>query len=103
MQNYESKRRRSIRLKDYDYAQEGAYFVTICTFRKARIFGQIIDGAMSLSARGQIASNCWQSIAEHFDHIELDEFIVMPNHLHCILVINRPVGAPHAVPTSTIK
>lgn len=79
--------RRSPRLQGYDYTQEGAYFVTICTFQREELFGEISDGAMRLSALGEIAGNCWTAIPTHFLNIELDLFVVMPNHIHGILLI----------------
>ena len=86
--------RRSIRLPEYDYTLPGAYFVTICTYKRAHLFGQVIDGGMQLSRYGQIAHACWEEIPAHFPHVELDAFVVMPNHIHGIIV----VGARHAVP-----
>jgi REP element-mobilizing transposase RayT len=85
--NPEIHHRRSIRLKDYDYTQQGAYFVTICTKAKQCIFGNIKEGKMQLNALGSIADRCWQEIPKHFSHTALDCFIIMPNHLHGILWI----------------
>jgi len=85
--NPDKHHRRSIRLKGYDYSSEGAYFITICTFQRQCLFGQIVEGDMQLNEFGQIAAECWQAIPEHFPHIELDEYIVMPNHVHGILVV----------------
>lgn len=91
-------KRRSIRLKDYDYTQNGAYFVTICTFQRYEWFGEIRDDSMNLNRVGRIAQDCWLQISDHFPHVELDEFVVMPNHLHGILVIMHDAGARHVVP-----
>jgi putative transposase len=86
--------RRSIRLKEYNYTQPGAYFITLCTKARQCLFGDIIKGEMRLNYLGCIASNCWLAIPEHFPHVELDTFVVMPNHLHGILIINdTPVRA----------
>ncbi|MCL4248079.1 MAG: hypothetical protein KJ065_08015 [Anaerolineae bacterium] len=85
--------RRSIRLRDYDYRQEGAYFVTICTQKCVLSFE---DEALKV-----IAERCWMDIPGHFPHVELDEWIVMPNHLHGILVLTEivaVVGAHHDAP-----
>ena len=79
--------RRSIRLRDYDYAQSGAYFVTICTHDRACLFGEIVNDAMALNAMGDIAQRCWEAIPTHFPNVELDAFIVMPNHIHGIVLI----------------
>ena len=80
-------RRRSIRLQGYDYAQAGAYFVTLCAWNREYLFGDIIDGKMVLNNAGQIAKQCWQDIPAHFPKVALDEFVIMPNHVHGILYI----------------
>jgi putative transposase len=79
--------RRSIRLKGYDYTQPGAYYVTLCTKRKQCLFGDVVKGEMRLNSLGHIAFTCWQAIPNHFPHVELDAFVIIPNHLHGILVI----------------
>ena len=81
------KRRRSIRLKGYDYALPGAYFVTICTHRHRCILGEIVNSRMVLSDCGHTVAACWREIPAHFAHLELDEWVVMPNHIHGIIVI----------------
>ena len=85
--------RRSIRLQRYDYSCAGAYFVTICTQNRECLFGEMVDEAMRLNAAGKVVEECWQGIPTHFPHVELDEFVVMPNHVHGILVIGDPVIA----------
>jgi REP element-mobilizing transposase RayT len=80
--------RRSIRLKEYDYTQIGAYFVTICTHQRQCLFGEIIDGEMHPNLSGQVVISRWRNIPHHFSSIKLDEFIVMPNHLHGIIIIS---------------
>jgi putative transposase len=92
--------RRSIRLKGYDYTQAGAYFITIVTKDRACLFGRIVDGEMRLSHVGHIVRACWLAIPDHFPHAMVDEFVVMPNHVHGIIVLNETehVGAPHDVP-----
>lgn len=79
--------RQSIRLKGYDYTQTGAYFVTICTYQRNCLFGEIVDGEMKLNISGEIAKSSWLSITRHFANVELDEFVIMPNHLHGIIII----------------
>lgn len=97
--NQKVHRRRSIRLVHYDYSQDGAYFVTICTKLKKHLFGEIREGEMILNDVGRIAERCWFAIPEHFPFIELDEFIVMPNHMHGIFFIkNECVGANNHSP-----
>ena len=90
------QRRRSIRLQGYDYRQVGAYFVTICTHNRLFLFGQVMDGEMCLNDAGQIVEKCWSEIPGHFPHMALDAFVVMPNHVHGIIVLNN-VGAQHGV------
>ena len=87
--------RRSIRLKEYDYTQKGAYFITIVTYRREPLFGEIVDGVMQLNESGEIARREWFKTAELRPFVELyeDEFVVMPNHAHGILWMNDDVGA----------
>jgi putative transposase len=80
--------RRSIRLKGYDYSQAGAYFITPCVIDRRHLFGEIQNGAMILNEFGKIAHELWTFMPEHFDNIELGEFVIMPNHTHHILIIN---------------
>jgi len=97
-------RRRSIRLPGYDYSQPGAYFITVCTHRRALLFGRIKETEMLLHRIGTIVAQCWQRIPQHFPTVGLDQWIVMPNHLHGILIISDvgvsddAVGARHASP-----
>lgn len=91
-------RRRSIRLKGHDYSQAGAYFVTVCTQHQACLFGDVAHGEMWLNAAGRAVKQCWADMTRHFPHVELDEFVVMPNHVHGIVVIVDTVGAMHASP-----
>ncbi|GAB4502455.1 MAG: transposase [Anaerolineales bacterium] len=83
--------RRSIRLKEYDYTQNGAYFVTIVTYQREPLFGEIVDGVMKLNGWGEIARREWFKTAELRPYVELyeDEFVVMPNHAHGIMHIVR--------------
>ncbi|MFY9804437.1 MAG: transposase [Candidatus Acidiferrales bacterium] len=88
--------RRSIRLRAFDYSQRASYFVTIATHNSKHIFGEIILNQMKLSRIGQIVSECWTEIPDHFPAIVLGESIVMPNHIHGVIVIRA--RARHAVP-----
>ena len=90
--------RRSIRLRGYNYAQEGAYFVTICVLNHECLLGEIIDGEMRLNTFGEIIKKCWHELPNYYTPLVLDEFIVMPNHLHGILVISD-VGAASRRPS----
>ncbi len=85
--NPDKHHRRSIRLRGYDYTQSGAYFVTIVTQDRELLFGDVVDGEMVLSAYGRVAVTMWQCIPRHFSQVELDEWVVMPNHIHGIIVI----------------
>jgi putative transposase len=88
--------RRSLRLRGYDYAQAGAYFVTICTQNRVCLFGDVVAGEMRLNDSGRLVAQCWQDIPSRFPNAALDEFVVMPNHLHGIIVIVRAQFiAPH--------
>ncbi|MEW6201155.1 MAG: transposase [bacterium] len=80
--------RRSIRLKDYDYSQDGAYFITICTNNRQCLFGKVLNFEMRLNEMGMIAQQCWDEIPQHFPNAILDEYIVMPNHIHGIILLN---------------
>ncbi len=79
--------RRSIRLRGYDYRLSGSYFVTICTFRKACLFGHITNGQIILNDMGQLVQDLWCQIADKRRIVELDSYTVMPNHLHGIINI----------------
>lgn len=87
--------RRSIRMKGYDYTRAGAYFVTICTQDRACLFGAVVDGVMQLNEAGRMVKQCWHDIPVYLPNVKLDMFVVMPNHLHGIIIIPRkpPVGA----------
>jgi REP element-mobilizing transposase RayT len=97
--------RRSIRLQSWNYAANGAYFVTVVAHGRAALFGDVIDGAMRLNAMGEIAQSCWQDIPEHFDHVEIDTYVIMPNHVHGIVMIlddvSTDVGAQHCCAPAT--
>jgi len=92
--------RRSIRLSGYDYSQAGAYFVTIVTHDRKCLFGRVKDGEMELNEAGKMVEQVWLEIIRHFDGVNVDTFVVMPNHIHGIIEIikdNRSsgVGATH--------
>jgi putative transposase len=100
--------RKSIRIKEFDYTQAGAYFVTIVTYQRDCLFGKIENGIMVLNDFGKIADECWRAIPEHFPFIELGAYVVMPNHVHGVIVIRadesasddvvaQPVGAARTI------
>jgi len=80
----------SARWTAWDYGANAAYFVTICTAERTHDFGTIDNGIMNLSLLGQSARDCWHEIPAHFPFVELDEFVVMPNHVHGIVVFKKP-------------
>jgi putative transposase len=89
-------RRRSIRLRGYDYSQPGKYYVTICTENKEHLFGQVVEGEMHRNEFGEYVALCWKWLPRQYPYVGLDEWIVMPNHLHGILVITDGGGAPRS-------
>jgi len=95
------RHRRSIRLRDFDYATNGAYYVTICTQEKACRFGAVVAGEMQLNALGEIVRDEWLRTAAVRPQVVLDVFVVMPNHLHGIIMIDQPVGATRWVARPT--
>ncbi|MBI5739331.1 MAG: hypothetical protein HZA16_01310 [Nitrospirae bacterium] len=93
--------RRSIRLQEYDYANQGAYYVTICVKDRECLFGSIHNRKMVLNDAGQMVYKWWNESAHKFNRIELDEFVIMPNHMHGIITI---VGADLCVrPTGNTR
>lgn len=91
-------RRRLLRLSHYDYSNVGAYFVTCCILGRRCILGDIVDDRMQLNASGRVVAECWAAIPMHFPYVAMDEFVVMPNHLHGIVVIEAEPRARHASP-----
>lgn len=87
MYDPEKHHRRSIRLKEYDYSRPGAYFVTVCTHNREYLFGNVVNDEMLLSEYGKIVENVWYNLTNHYQNIKLDKFIVMPNHIHGIIVL----------------
>lgn len=79
----------STRLKNWDYSWNGHYFITICTKDRQTFFGNIENGIMILNDIGKIAEKFWLEIPEHFDNVILDEFVIMPDHVHGILIIDN--------------
>jgi len=97
--------RRSIRLREYDYSRAGAYFVTVCTHHRECLFGEILGEKVVLSTFGKIVDDEWHKTKQMRQGVELDAFIVMPNHIHCIITLtgnphsNNRRGTMHRAPT----
>ena len=85
------RERKSNRLKGFDYSRSGYYFVTICTLKRKEWFGEIGKGQMIPNTYGKIAQNLWEEIPVHFERVAVDEFTVMPNHIHGIVIIEGDV------------
>lgn len=82
--------RQSLRLKNYGYHNAGSYFVTICAQQRACIFGEIINGNVLLTEAGALAQRVWTELPTHYPNVKLDEFVVMPNHMHGIVTLKNP-------------
>jgi REP element-mobilizing transposase RayT len=96
--------RRSIRLKGHDYSAAGIYFITLCTQHREPLFGAIVDGTMQLNEFGQIVAKHWQWLATQYPYVKLDEWVVMPNHFHGILILTNAShrrGGSRTAPTTT--
>jgi putative transposase len=90
-EKYQNKYRiASARAQWWDYGWNGAYFITICTFKRKHFFGKIVNKKMILSQTGVIADILWHEIPNHAPFVELGDFVVMPNHIHGILILNKP-------------
>jgi putative transposase len=90
--NPQIHKRQSIRLRGYDYSQTGFYFITICCYQRESLFGKIVDGQMQLNPIGQLVTEEWLKSAEIRREVTLDTFVVMPNHFHGIVIIDRKMG-----------
>lgn len=85
--------RRSIRLPEHDYSLAGWYFVTIVTQGHICLFGEVTAGEITLNDIGHLIERCWNEIPSHFPNVQLDAFVIMPNHIHGIIIITDSVGA----------
>ena len=98
-----TNKRRSLRLKNYDYSRTGAYFVTVCVRKRLCLFGDIVEGRMNASARGEMVAKAWHDLPGHYAGVNVDSFVLMPNHIHGIVVLNpnsvgaAPCGRPSSV------
>ena len=109
--NYPAPRRRPLRLPGFDDSGEGAYFVTICTRNRECLFGDVVNGKMCLNEAGRVVQTVWDGLSDRCPTIELVSFVVMPNHVHGILLVGvalappkrRKVGAALALPVGRSK
>ncbi len=92
--------RHSIRLPGYDYSQAGAYFVTIVSHNRLRLFGNIVNKEMKLNHYGEIVRHAWYDLPHHYRYLQLGAFVVMPNHVHGILILTDQFKSPsrHGIP-----
>lgn len=86
-------RRRSIRLQGDDYSSEAGYFVKILIDERACLFGEVVDEKMRLSSIGKIAEGCWLDIPRHFPNAALDDYVIMPNHIHGIITLKEDLSS----------
>jgi putative transposase len=102
MHKLSTSRQHSIRLQGYYYSSPGAYFVTIVTQRYKNIFGRIIHNEMQLNVLGNIVNNCWLEILDHCPGMQVEPFVVMPNHIHGVITIidEECRGTIYRAPTS---
>jgi putative transposase len=94
MYNSVKRHRRSLRLKDYDYSDTGVYFVTICTQQRHCLLGAVVDGELQLNDTGRLIQQCWEELPTRFPDVNIDGFVVMPNHVHGILFVGAQFIAP---------
>lgn len=100
----------SIGLKGYDYSTPGSYFITICTKNREHYFGEIYKGILIEKSIAKIVRHCWFDLTSHYHNCLLDTFIIMPNHIHGIIIIteqynkiNQQAGSAGYVCNNLIK
>ncbi len=101
--NPQKHHRQSIRLRGYNYAQPGAYFITLCTYQREYLFGKVVSGTMQLNEYGQVVAKFWPWLSHQYPYVDLDTWVIMPNHLHGIIVITNGFrrGDSRIAPTET--
>ena len=88
-----------MRLRGFDYSQDGAYFITICTRDRACLLGEVVDGEMHLSAAGRVAQAVWEGTPRHYPHVRLDAWTIMPNHVHGVVLLGETGAGATSVST----
>ena len=96
-------KRKNIRLKNYVYSQNGAYFVMICTHNNECIFGKIVGNGLDRSEYGEIAENDLLNMQQHFPNIKIDKYVIMPNHIHAIILIDNDYKTERSRPFPTLS
>ena len=96
------RQRRSIRLQGYDYTRQGAYFVTICTRNRECLLGDIVEGRMHLSEAGRLAQAVWEDLPHHYPHVQIDVWVIMPNHMHGIIILTEATVGAGLKPAPTV-
>ncbi len=97
----DAPRRRSARLRDFDYSKAGCYLITVCTVGRRRLLGRVRSGKMELSEFGRIVAGSWEELPSHFPRVSLDAWVVMPDHFHGIVLIDTPLPTTCDVPPLT--
>jgi putative transposase len=95
--------RRSMRLKGYDYSLPGAYFVTIVTYKRECLFGEVVSDVMQLNRFGNITVEAWLDLPVHYPQVTQEAFVVMPNHVHGIIIINDSRGRSETYPYKNVS
>ena len=95
--------RKNVRLRDYDYSNVGYYFITICAKNQSPLFGDIIDEKMHLSKYGEIAEIELLNIPTHYDNIKIDKYVIMPNHIHTIIIVGAALAQPELDVSGNLK
>jgi putative transposase len=98
MPNDPRPRRQSLRLPAYDYSQAGAYFITVCPQNRFMLFGEVIDSDVRLNEMGMIVQQTWDDLPRHYHRIDLDAFVVMPNHVHGIIILADQSERRYGIP-----
>ena len=99
----ELPKRKPIRLKNYDYSQNGMYFVMICTYNRECIFGKIVGNGLDRSEYGEIAENDLLNMQQHFPNIKIDKYVIIPNHIHAIILIDNDYKTERSRPFPTLS
>ncbi len=102
MRNGPENRRKALRIRGYDYSQPGAYYITIVTQGREALFGEVVDDAVQLNEAGRMIDAFWNELSHKFPHVKLGAYVVMPNHLHSILVLDEQETSDTGPPLPSI-